>query len=172
MMLRSDLIGQLVGMKEQYPAHADYAGKEIDQIFTKVQLDKALKKNVFTFATSVFYGSEKGIFTMQPLPAEAQFAPVYAIESGDYNHDGNKDLLLGGNFHGISQQFGRYDASYGTLLYGDGEFAFLSVSLSESGLHLTGQVRDMISIPYGEQQLAIIILKNNDKIQVYSNADY
>lgn len=167
MMLRSDLISQLVGMKERYSTYADYAGKEIDQIFSKAQLDKALKKNVFTFATSVFYGSEKGTFRMLSLPVEAQFAPVYAIESGDYNQDGNKDLLLGGNFYGISQQFGRYDASYGTLLYGDGEFAFSPVSISESGLHLTGQVRDMISIPYGEQQLAIIILKNNDKIQVY-----
>ena len=168
MMLRSDLISQLVGMKEKYPTHADYAGKDIDQIFTKVQLDNAVEKNVFTFATSVFYGSEKGIFTVEALPDEAQYSPVYAIESDDYNNDGNKDLLLGGNFHGISQKFGRYDASYGTLLYGDSEFEFVPVSLAESGLYLTGQVRDMISIPYGEQQSAIIILKNNDKIQVYS----
>ena len=155
-------------MKDKFPTHADYAGAEIIDIFTSEQLDNALEKKAFTFATSLFYGSENGTFNIQPLPAEVQFAPVYAIESGDFNDDGKKDLLLGGNFHGISQKFGRYDASYGTLLYGDSEFEFVPVSLAESGLYLTGQVRDMISIPYGEQQSAIIILKNNDKIQVYS----
>ena len=109
---------------------------------------------------------------MLSLPVEAQFAPVYAIESGDYNQDGNKDLLLGGNFYGISQQFGRYDASYGTLLYGDEGMGFVPESLFSSGLHLNGQVRDIISVPYQQWPRVILFIKNNDKIQVYTIADH
>ena len=167
-MLRSDLISQLVGMKEQYPIHADYAGKEIDQIFTSEQLENALEKKAFTYATSVFYGSEKGTFTVQPLPAEAQYSPVYAIVAHDFNADGRRDLLLGGNFYGVSQQFGRHDASHGTLLLGSNRGDFKPLSLGESGLTFSGQVRDMVMFTHPQERVIIITAMNNAPIQVYT----
>ena len=35
-------------------------------------------------------------------PAEAQFFPVYAVLARDFDGDAKVDLLLGGNFHGVT----------------------------------------------------------------------
>jgi hypothetical protein len=85
----------------------------------------------------------------------------------DFNADGAKDLFLAGNFYGINPQLGRYDASYGTLLAGDKAGGFTSVPSRNSGLSITGQVRDMVSLRYRNNQEVIIIAKNDDWIQVY-----
>ena len=34
----------------------------------------------------------------EPLPIEAQLYPITAVFIHDIDHDGNKDLLFGGNF--------------------------------------------------------------------------
>ena len=171
MVLRPELIKQIPMLKDQFPTHADYAGKQITDIFTVDQLKNAITKNAYIFANSIFYGNETGTFRYQPLPAEAQFSPVYAIVSGDFNSDGWKDLLLGGNFYGVNPQRGRYDASHGIILIGDGSNGFIPMSIQESGLNVTGQVRDIISITYQQGREAILFAKNNDKIQVYTVAN-
>ena len=171
MLLRSNFLNQISSMKDRFPTNADYAGMKINDIFTSRQLRNSLENRAYTFASSVFYGSATGIFTIQALPADAQFSPVYAIESGDYNADGKKDLLLGGNLYGINPLFGRYDASSGTLLCGNDISGFVPIFLTVSGLHLTGQVRDIVSIPYRQNSQAIIFSKNDDKIQVYTVAN-
>ncbi len=165
--LRPDLMKQLPYLKKKFPTHAAYAGKQITDIFSAEQLNEAVVKTAGTFATTVFYGNEEGIFRIQPLPTEAQFSPVYAILARDFNADGAKDLLLAGNFYGLDVQLGRYDASYGTLLIGNSTGSFTSVSIQNSGLSLTGQVRDMISLRYRNKQEVIIFAKNDDWNQVY-----
>ena len=188
--LRPDLVSQLPYLNQKFPKHADYAGKQIADIFTERQLSKAVVKQAYTFATTVFYGNSGGKFLPQPLPTEAQFSPVYAIMAKDFDADGAKDLLLAGNFFGVNPQLGRYDASYGTLLTGshtatfksrhsndhaskshaetgNGAGSFTSIPMQSSGLFVTGQVRDMISLRYRNQQEVIIFARNDDRIQVY-----
>jgi hypothetical protein len=41
---------------------------------------------------------EEKDFTIQPLPIEAQFAPIQAILIEDLDGDGILDLLLGGKY--------------------------------------------------------------------------
>jgi len=199
--LRQDLVKRLPYLREKFPRHADYAGKQVTDIFTEGQLSGAVEKKTYTFATSVFYGNEDGRFRQQPLPIEAQFSPVYAIMARDFDHDGSKDLLLAGNFYSLSPQLGKYDASYGLLLSlqkgangpmqtdgfaptgftpSDSSAAvghlpldssyptgFTSATIQNSGLYLTGQVRDMVSLTYRNKQEVIIFVKNDDQIQVY-----
>jgi len=190
MPLRPDLLNQLPNLKQKFPRHADYAGKQITEIFTAEQLRKAVVKEAYTFATSVFFGQAGGTFLQRPLPIEAQFSPVYAIMAKDFDADGAKDLLLAGNFHGLNPQLGRYDASYGTLLKGSRNVTFKSqhlndhisdshsntensasgftfVPMQNSGLSLSGQVRDIVSLCYRNQLEVIIFAKNDDRIQVY-----
>ncbi|MGH7496009.1 MAG: VCBS repeat-containing protein [bacterium] len=193
MPLRPDLVNQLPYLKERFPTHAAYAGKQITEIFTAEQLNKAVIKKAYTFATAVFYGDENGTFHGQPLPREAQFSPVYAVMAEDFNTDGAKDLLLAGNFHGLNPQLGRHDASYGTLLLGSRRGAtfkshpsndhdmqsnsrseksagvFTPMSIQDSGLFVTGQVRDMVSLRYRDKKV-IVIAKNDDRIQVFEMA--
>ena len=167
LVIRPDLVNQLPYLKEKFPGHADYAGKQITEIFTEEQLNNAVKKMVYTFESTVFFGHADGTFHKQPLPTEAQVSPVYAIVVRDFDSDGSKDLLLAGNFYGVQPQLGRYDANYGTLLAGDGVGGFTAVPNRHSGLFLTGQVRDMVALDYQHEQEVIIIAKNDDRVQVY-----
>ena len=103
---------------------------------------------------------------MKSLPLDAQLAPVYAILVKDVNADGHLDLLLGGNLYGAKPEVGRYDASYGTYLQGNGKGDFSVVPASTSGFRLDGEIRDIISLKTKNKDL-ILVARNNDKIQVF-----
>jgi len=49
----------------------------------------------------------------------------------------------------------------------DSTGGFSWVPVLDSGLFLTGQIRDMASIAYRHEQAVIIFTKNDDQIQVY-----
>jgi hypothetical protein len=57
---------------------------------------------------------------LKSLPEEAQLSPVYGIEVRDMDNDGKLDILLGGNLYNVRPEVGRYDASFGLFLKGDG----------------------------------------------------
>ena len=92
---------------------------------------------------------------------------MYGIEIADFNVDGNQDILLGGNFHKTKPEVGRYDASYGLLLTGDGKGNFEPLSAAESGIRMDGEVRDIISISSAKKRL-ILVSRNNDSIVTYT----
>jgi hypothetical protein len=100
------------------------------------------------------------------LPAEAQFAPVYASVAEDFDGDGKTDLLLGGNFYGMTPMYGRYDASYGQLLRGRGDGRFQAVDLEESGLAIDGEVRHMKPLRGANGARLIAVARNNDKLEI------
>ena len=88
-------------------------------------------------------------FQLSPLPREAQFSPVYAIKTGDYNKDGNPDMILAGNFFGTRIKFGEYDANKGLLLTGNGKGKFTVLNDLQSGFHIRGEVRDIAECEAG-----------------------
>ncbi len=136
-------------------------------MFTTEQLEKATTNKANTFSSSIFYGDPSGIFIAKPLPLEAQRSPVYAIMAKDFDRDGSKDLLMAGNLYGVTPQLGRYDASYGTLLYGNALDRFIFSPMSKSGLQVFGQVRDISVLRYQNKQDVIVFAKNDSQIQVY-----
>ena len=109
----------------------------------------------------------RGTFTIKALPTQAQLSPVYGISVDDYDGDGNKDILVGGNLYQSKPEVGIYDASYGLLLKGDGKGNFQSVKPGESGFFTKGAVRDILSIKKGKKQL-IIVAKNNEATEMFS----
>src|SRR5690606_20287097 len=97
MVLRQDLVSQLPGLRKKYLHYRDYAGQTIQDIFAPEQLERALVLQARTLASSVWLNAGDGSFVRKQLPAQAQFSPVYAILVGDFNADGNADILMGGN---------------------------------------------------------------------------
>ena len=138
----------------------------MEDIFPASDLSKATVLEAKQFASAVALNTGDGRFALEPLPIEAQFAPVYAALADDYDGDGRTDLLLGGNFDGVTPMRGRYDASYGLVLRGNGAGKFASVDLEESNLIIEGQVRDLevLRRPNGER--VIVVARNNDALQI------
>ena len=123
-------------------------------------------REAYTFASAVALNNGNGTFTLQPLPVEAQFAPIYATVAGDFDGDGKTDLLVGGNFFGVTPALGRYDASYGLMLRGDGTGHFTAVDMEQSNLTIDGEIRDMKVLRGARDQRLIAVARNNDRLLV------
>jgi hypothetical protein len=163
---RDELVRTMPQLGSKYPSYSSFGASRIEDILPGDQLKKAQVREADTFASSVALNDGKGGFKLQPLPVEAQFAPVEAVLAEDFDGDRKIDLLLGGNFFGVTPVRGRYDASYGLLLRGDGSGRFVSVEMEKSGVVIEGQVRQMASLRRANGDRVIVAARNNDKLQI------
>ncbi|MES2731129.1 MAG: VCBS repeat-containing protein [Bacteroidota bacterium] len=163
---KDELTAQIVALKKRYVTYKDYSQHTLPDIFSEQNLMGAVVKQAKTFASSYFENLGHGKFRVKPLPIEAQFSPVMAILATDVDKDGQKDLLLSGNFFAATPAFGRYDASYGLLLRGEGNNNFTPVRPVQSGFVVSGEARDMKLIQTTRGPL-IIVAKNNQPLQVF-----
>jgi enediyne biosynthesis protein E4 len=165
---RDEIAEQVPNMSKKFLKYSDYADANIDNLFEKKQIDAAKKFYIKNVSTSFFKNDGKGSFTTTALPLEAQFSPVNGILFNDYDGDGKKDILTAGNFFPFRVQQGRCDASFGSLLKGDGKGNFETVNINATGLFLHGDVRDMLEVK-GKMGSVIIVSKNNGAIQIIKN---
>jgi hypothetical protein len=161
------MFANIPSLQTQYATYAGYAGESVQNIFPGEQLEAATVRTATEFASILLMNNGDETFGMMQLPIEVQFSPVYAILIGDFNQDGNQDMLLGGNFHGVPPDRGRYDAGYGGLLLGDGTGAFAPVSLQNSGFVVTGEVRQIKSVRTASGESLIMAARNNDTVVIF-----
>ena len=163
---RDELLSAMPQLRAKYPTYAAFASRLEDGATVLEARD---------FASSVALDQGNGKFALQPLPAEAQFAPVYAALAGDFDRDGHTDLLLGGNFYGVSPVQGRYDASYGQLLSGDGKGGFVPVDFAKNGVMpvmpvmpvmIEGQVRHLALGKGPNGGRFVVVARNGDRLQI------
>ena len=167
--LRDDLIRALPFLKDRFPKYSDYAGKTTSEVFTPEELSGATVKQAYTFATSLVRNNGDGSFTLVPLPAAAQVAPVYGIATGDVDGDGRTDLLLAGNFSGFRPDIGGASASYGLYLRGDGSGKFAAVPERASGFFVRGDARDIARAGTARGP-AWVVTRSNDRPLVFRAA--
>jgi enediyne biosynthesis protein E4 len=143
---RDELLDQVSLMRGRFVDYKSYADASLQQVFLEEELKDANKLQANYLATAYFESGADGKFTEKQLPVQAQYSPVFAIASVDYDKDGNNDLLLCGNINKARLRFGKYDANYGVLLKNDGKGNFSYVNQQQSGLSLRGDVRSIITI--------------------------
>jgi hypothetical protein len=68
---------------------------------------------------------------------------------GDYNNDGHLDVLAVGNSHAPEVNWGRYDASFGLYLLGDGKGGFRALPNRLSGLQVVGDAKGLAEVCLG-----------------------
>ena len=163
MVLRHDLVSQIPSLKKKYLKYENYKDQTITDMFTPDQLKNAIKLDAYQFASVVLLNDGQARFTAKVLPVEAQVSPVYGIEMADMDGDGNTDILLGGNLYRAKPEIGRYDASYGVFLKGDGKANFTPVPANESGVWINGEVRDITIVRTNKGEI-ILVARNNDSI--------
>jgi hypothetical protein len=166
MLGRDDFVRLMPALRGRYDSYAKFGASTVEDILPAHELKRATVLEARHFATATAMNQGSGTFELRPLPREAQFAPVYAILVDDFDADGRVDILLGGNFDGVTPLRGRYDASYGLLLRGDGSGGFASVELEESGLEIEGQVRDMKWLRQANGGRAVVVARNNSALAV------
>ncbi|WP_460637290.1 VCBS repeat-containing protein [Larkinella harenae] len=156
---RDELLDQLSIMRTRFPDYKSYADATMKDIFTEEELKDAQRLEANYLKTAYFESTGQGKFRAKDLPIEVQASPVFALTVLDYDRDGRKDLLVGGNVNRARLRFGKSDANYGILLKGTGNGQFTYVPQRVSGFQLKGDVRSILpvgsTVLFGVNQLGI-----------------
>ena len=165
--LRDDLIRSLSFLKDRYVNYKQYARQTVAEVIPQKELDEAVVKSAYTFATSLVRNHGDGSFTLVPLPLEAQIAPIYGILAGDFEGKGRTDLIMAGNFDAVKPEIGKMSAGYGVYMRGDGKGHFTPVRARESGFSVPGQARDIQRVRTRSGPI-YIVSRNNDRPLVFA----
>ena len=93
-------------------------------------------------------------------------APIRAIVPFDVDHDGNLDLIVGGNLYDVEANVPRADAGNGLWLRGDGRGHFIPVSPRASGFLAPRDVTGLtlLDTPTGKK---LIVANSADSLQLF-----
>jgi hypothetical protein len=163
---RDELVRQMPSLRSRYVSYAAFGASRVEDIFSASELAEAQVWEAQTFASAVALNNGSGRFDLTPMPAEAQFAPIYASLADDFDGDGHTDLLVAGNFHGVPPIRGRYDASYGLLMRGSGDGRFAAVDMDESGVMIEREVRAMALLRGAGGDRLLAVAHNDGKLQI------
>ena len=102
------------------------------------------------------------------MPQEVQLSTVNTSCVLDVNKDGYLDIILGGNQYEFKPQFGRLDASHGSVLIGAKNGKFSLLNYPKSGLFITGEVQKMIPIKTKNKTTLFIAVLNNASPKLFT----
>ena len=160
---KDELTKELNYLKREFFYYKDFAGLEINEIFSDKLLSQSniLFVNDFNSKVLINKGFE---FEQINLPLISQIAPVRDIQILDYNKDKIDDIILVGNNSNVSTYFGSFESSYGILLEGNGDGTFKYINQKKSGLKIKGDVTKIL--PLDKNKSKFVIGRNNDKISI------
>ena len=167
MASRDELTDQMVSLRQKFPTYAAYSNATIDDILTPDQLKAANRLSANHFETT-YFENNNGMFKARSLPLQANFFPVFAIATDDFDHDGKQDILLAGNTDHARIKIGKIDAGYGVLLKGDGKGNFQYLPQLKSGLSVKGCVRDIVKLNAKNNNRLLFALNNQAPV-IYSH---
>jgi len=162
---RDRLAKQLGFIERTFPSYESFGARPVDEIVPDGTIQSATVHEATHFASS-FIENEGGTFRVRPLPRRAQLAPMYDAWVHDLTQDGHADLVMGGNFYGVTPAQGRYDASYGTVLRGDGTGNWRARPPVATNLYLDGQIRALRSLRMADGRLLLVAARNDAPLQL------
>jgi enediyne biosynthesis protein E4 len=166
----------LVGKYPTHHAYSDATMEEVLAVFPK----PAKKVEARTLASMVFF-NRTNHFEAVTLPYEAQLAPGFAVNVGDFDGDGNEDIFLGQNFFemaavAVSTTFPVYDlgrrldAGRGLWLRGTGSGRLEAVPGQKSGLLIYGEQRGAALCDFdGDGRVDLAVSQNGAETKLYQN---
>ena len=157
---KMDLTAQMPSLKKGAFTYHEFASMTYETLFSDNQRAGAIEYKSEQMSSAVLLNNNQK-FKLVELPIEAQVSPVYAIETDDFNNDGNIDLFLGGNFYHLKPEVGRHDGNKGIVLLGDGTGKFAPATRQEVGVRLSGEVRDVVSIIAKNGNKYLLVARNN-----------
>jgi hypothetical protein len=159
------LIDQIPGIKRRFETFTQYATRPFDKVFTKEELEGAYTCNAYMRESAILVNKGGEHFTTVPLPEVAQVSTINDLLIDDINHDGHADIIAIGNMYAQETLFGRYDASVGTILLGDGKLNWKELPPDQSGFVVDGDARYIESLrtPRG---IGYVVTINHDSIQL------
>ena len=152
-------------INKRFRSYDEYSRATINTIFDDKQLKNAQVLSAVEMRSCYIENTGNSNFVLRSLPMEAQIAPTFGSLANDFNEDGFLDILLVGNSEAFETYTGPYDASMGTLLFGNGRGNFTYVPQTKSGLYLAHDQKALGTINTGNENL-IVLTNNNAETQL------
>ncbi len=152
---------QMPFLKKKFDTYSDFAHADLDKILKRDKLDKAYSAKVNTYASIILENIDGQSFKRHELPFESQLSPLSSALIYDFNKDSIKDILHAGNYYDTEVETPRYDAGYGQLLLGKGDFKYQAVSPAKSGFYANGNVRHIAPLKINDLN-HVMVVRNND----------
>jgi hypothetical protein len=168
MTAKDDMVNQMISIRKKYPTYKAYGLATMDDLYGPKERENALSFHATDMASSYIENLGGGRFAIRPLPAAAQFAPVYGMATGDMDGDGKPDLLLAGNDYGMDPYSGRHDASMGLYLKGDGHGSFTPFTIAASGFYLRGDAKGLARLHTARDEDMYIATRNQDSLAAFA----
>ncbi|RVU24994.1 RNA-binding protein [Sandaracinomonas limnophila] len=141
---KDDVNKMLITTKKRWVYFKEYGKSTQETFFTEEEKKKSTKSS-FNLNSSVWIENVGGgKFKIHELPVEAQFSCINAIQIADVNKDKNLDIIFVGNNYGNEVFIGRYDASNGGVLLGNGKGGFKFYR--DSGFEVPADAKSLIRI--------------------------
>jgi hypothetical protein len=166
-VMKNDLVKQIPALDRKYPSHASYSHETIDDIFSTEILERSVILQASVLESCVIMNTGTGPVTLESLPIEAQFSPLYALAAEDFNMDGSPDLLLGGNLSRAKPETGIYKGSYGVYMEAMAKGRWKVVPADSSGFSVRGDIRDIKILRVAGKRV-VAIARNNDILHFYT----
>ncbi len=164
---RDALAFQMPAARRRFPRYAHFAQATADQVLTPDERRGAFKASCELLQSSYLENKGGGKFAVRPLPVGAQVAPVFGLLAGDYNADGNSDILLSGNSYASEFIVGWYDAGDGLLLLGDGKGGFAPVTTRNSGFRADGDCKGMTRLRLKDGKELVLVGRNKAVLKAF-----
>ncbi len=159
---------QMPMLKEKFKSYASFANAELGSILGE-GMNEALSYEAHQFSSVMLKNTEKGFKSIE-LPALAQISTIQSFVVDDFDGDGNKDILLGGNNFDVEIETTRADSSPGFVIKGSGNGEFDALLMpKESGLFIPYNVKDIRKIRLANGNLGLIVTTNNGKLTLLEN---
>jgi len=164
---RDDLIKQIIGFRQKFPAYKPFARSTLNEMFTAEERKDALELKANYMQSAMIRNDGGGKFSLHPLPSIAQWSMLNGMTVEDVDGDGNLDIIASTNDFGTEVTVGRYDALNGLLLKGDGKGSFTVCSMEQSGIFLPADGKAMARIMSAGGSYLLVASQNKGKVKTW-----
>ncbi len=158
----------LPSLSGRFPTHEAWANASIDEALG--QWGGTARRHEAVWLESTLFLNRGDHFEVHALPAEAQFAPAFAVCVGDADGDGNEDVFLSQNFFDVDMDTSRSDAGRGLWLRGDGRGHLSPVRGQDCGVRVYGEQRGAALCDFdGDGRLDFVVTQNSAETKLFRN---
>ena len=161
---------QIPSLKKRMLYFNEYGKMGYNEMFTEPERSNAKELTAFQMQSLYIENKGNNQFIIKPLPMAAQIAPIFGISIEDVDADGNLDIIAIGNSYAPEALNGRYDASNGLVLKGNGKGDFTPVKMNQSGFAVTGDGKAMVKLNLKNTNCILLAAQNSGPLKSYSIA--